>query len=210
MNGQDDVEKVWAVATKDDASTFQPNAPTDAQKDLFVWGNGSVGPGFYSQETRDAYEIILVKMKEKAAYRQSQVSHYDSDGLGCFSHCLPLKESNPPGRKIAVEQLEYATHLVALVRARLEATGPFVSLKDHGIAKHKGDPSSVGNSYTFQDLCTLCATKKTKRYKAYVWVILSFEKRPFQFQLAQRLLSHSDIRAANPVFGASLGMAACI
>ena len=169
MSGQaDDARKAWEVASKDDASLFRPGTQKNPVPRGFIFGNGSLGPGFYSEVTRDAYNILLVKMKEKAAYRQREVHYYDDDGMGCFSNCMPIKDNNKPERKTAVKQFEYATHLVGLVQARLDATGPFVPLSDSEIETHGGDPTSVGNSYTFQDLCKLSVTKKTKREKVYV------------------------------------------
>ena len=170
MNGQHKVNeaKTWAAPSKDNASLFRPGTEKDRVPQGFVFGKGSLGPGFYSQETRDAYEILLVKMKEKAAYRQQEVNYYSNDGACCFPGSG--KNNKSTEKSTAELQLEYATNLVAVVRARLDTTGPFAPLSDDNIRKHGGDPSSVGNSYSFQDLCDLSVTKKTQRVKAYVFV----------------------------------------
>jgi hypothetical protein len=160
----------WIPAEKDKSSTFRTATVQDAAATGFIYGNGSLGQGFYGQETRDAYDILLVKIKAKAAYRQAELqNHGRNSATTCFSQCMPLKPDprKDPYRNVKVQQLQYATHLVALVQARREARGPYVRLTTDEIANHGGNPAK-SMAYSFQDLVELSVTKKVKRRPAYV------------------------------------------
>jgi hypothetical protein len=162
--------KLWVPAEAEKSDTFHAATMKGAAAAGFIYGMGSLGQGYYHQETRDAYEILLVKTKAKAAYQQTELqNHGRNSSTTCFSQCMPLKPdlSKDPYRKMKVQQLKYATHLVALVQARLAARGPCVPLTSDAIAQHGGN-ATYNTAYSFQDLCELSVTKKVKRRPAYV------------------------------------------
>lgn len=141
-------------ATKAFAKTLKA-----AEKKLYVYGRGSVGQGYYHCLTREAYTILLARLKKKAAAVQREISTIGTGGMGCLSICTPRfyeGQGKTEDRDRLNGKLSVVANMITYVKARLKTSGPGAEL-----------PVQSGQTpftYTFFELCIGADPPGSKRY----------------------------------------------
>ena len=114
------------------------NVNSNERMDNFIFGRGSIGDGFYSIETIDAYKILYLRLCKRAAYARSQVDWYDCTHCLCLG-CTPTS-ANIREKAELESQWEELEYMKAFVAARLNGPGPDWNPEMSKIQQHLSRP----------------------------------------------------------------------
>jgi Glycine-rich domain-containing protein-like len=130
---------------------------SNPQRTGYVFGaTSSAGAGYYSLETREAYELLSKQLRSKAGRKL-----YDSYGFECDKwlccFCLSSREKSreKKAREALWEEVEDIYDMVAQVEARHNAAGPYEVVDPAVVAAHYkrlfGDRKSTRRNNHQQD-----------------------------------------------------------
>ena len=131
------------------------------KKHDYVFGKGVQGDGFYSVYTKDAYEILIKRLKKKGADTQQKINDFDCNNCLCWG-CTPSSREIEAKVKLE-EELRELENMMAYAQARLEADSPVGEipkelLEKYGCKPSKENKTSNGDEflythYTPMDVC---------------------------------------------------------
>lgn len=89
----------------------------------YVFGKGTMGNGYYSFATRDAYKIIYKRLQLRIRYATSQVEWYDCNNCLCVG-CIQPTPGQVRKREKLITDLEKLKFMLAFVELKYRAIGP--------------------------------------------------------------------------------------
>ena len=89
----------------------------------YVWGNGTLGLGYYSVQTIEAFELLIKRLRCARALVQSELDDYDYN-TGCFRAPFKLKSTKRKEKQVFASLRHKIQTLTCLLVARAKASGP--------------------------------------------------------------------------------------
>lgn len=129
------------------AKSTQKGVNSNAKLQDYVFGKGSMGNGYYSLETIDAYKILYVRLKRREAHAKAQLDSFECDRCLCCGGIPTQAQIQEKNRMI--EKWEDMRNMAAFCRAKTKAAGPDAAPGQGEIQKSLAASSSTRNpTYT--------------------------------------------------------------
>jgi hypothetical protein len=100
----------------------------------FVFGNGRLGPGYYSLQTLDSWKIMRTRLTHKACVAKQNVDWFDCHNCLCLG-CFPTRSQVQSKDILFGKWVEYERQL-AFVTAKCNCAGPSVDPDPVEFDKH--------------------------------------------------------------------------
>ena len=106
---------------------------------LYVQGYGSLGDGYYSLQTRDAYEILIKHLRKAGALVQMEIDWYDCNN--CFLRVGFKSRKTKEEEKEVFRMLRHDIHvLTCLLLVRYKARGPLTEIAEDALLLFDVEP----------------------------------------------------------------------
>jgi hypothetical protein len=92
---------------------------TNPVKEDYVFGNGSVGVGYYHMLTKDAYDILAIRLVNRNARKEQVLSNYS-----CYICCCPCISSLRTSKEKLETEIQHLNDMIDMIRARRNAPRP--------------------------------------------------------------------------------------
>lgn len=115
--------------------TFLPADPKGGNgfKEGYVFGSGSLGYGYYTIYSKEAYLLVRRRLIKQRVKAQQELTDFDCSQCLCL--CRPSKVQLDVRLRLE-DKLQKTIAQIAYVDARIEADGPTINLKEAEILKH--------------------------------------------------------------------------
>jgi hypothetical protein len=117
----------------------------------YVYGVGCMGLGFYSLETKDAFNILLMRVQQERAVQQSEYDAFD------FKHCMVIGgkvSKNRAQKKQKIKRrLDELDLMIEYINRKLEQESPSDDVPENLLKRHTVDKQkpALWNARDFDD-----------------------------------------------------------
>jgi Glycine-rich domain-containing protein-like len=120
----------------------------ELRMDDFVYGDGCLGVGHYSLQTRDAHWILLGILQRRITEAESELEMHSHAGVSLFSVIFGKRQNETKEMQQLKADIAYLSLLMSYTKARINAGGPHVKIADEFAFTHDANTSTADSMTT--------------------------------------------------------------